>query len=66
MASAMPQRNMPTIQPAIMRTGRATCDCSMLGSKLYVAVEDMDAELTGGVVGLVTVEELVLVDFLLT
>ena len=66
MASAIPQRNMPIILPAIIRTGRATCDCSMLGSKLYVAVEDMDAELTGGVVGLVTVEELVLVDFLLT
>ena len=66
MASAIPHRNMPTILPAIIRTGRATCGCSMLGSKLYGAVEAMVAELTGGVGGLVIVEELVLVDFLLT
>ena len=66
MASANPHMNMPTMLQAIIRTGRATCGCSMLGSKLYGAVEAMVAELTGGVGGLVIVEELVLVVFLLT
>ena len=65
MASANPHMNIPTMLQAIIRTGRATGGCSMLGSKLEGAVEAMVAELVGGVGGVFIVEELVLVVLLL-
>ena len=65
MASATPHMNIPTMPQAIIRTGRDTGGCSMLGAKFEGAVEAMVAELVGGVGGVFIVEELVLVVLLL-
>ena len=57
---------IPTMLQAIIKKGRDTGGCSMLGAKLEGAVEATVAELVGGVSVVVMVEELVLVVLLLT
>ena len=61
MARATPHMKIPTMLQAIIRKGRDTGGCSMLGAKLEGAVEAKVAELVGGASVVVMVEELVLV-----
>ena len=60
MAKATPHIKIPTMLQAIIKKGRDTGGCSMLGAKLEGAVEATVAELVGGADVVVMVEELVL------
>ena len=66
MSRATPHMKIPTMLQAIIKKGRDTGGCSMLGAKLERAVEATVAELVGGVSVVVMVEELVLVVLLFT
>ena len=48
MARATPDMKITTMLQAIIKKGRATGGCSMLGAKLEGAVEATVAELVGG------------------
>ena len=48
MARATPHMKIPTMLQAIIKKGRDTGDCFMLGAKLEGAVEATIAELVGG------------------
>ena len=66
MARATPDMKITTMLQAIIKKGRDTGGCSMLGAKLEEAVEATVAELVGGAGVVVMVEELVLVVLFLT